>query len=104
MLTDSGGLQEETTILGVPGLTLRHNTERPVTITNGTNIMVGPDRDRILEAFRRIMDHEWKPNGPPEYWDGRAAERIVRVLRSPQVNLFDERQADLPNALLGALS
>ena len=81
VLSDSGGLQEETTILGVPCLTLRHNTERPVTITHGTNIMVGPDKARILDAFRRVMSGEWKPGGPPELWDGHAAERIVRVIR-----------------------
>jgi UDP-N-acetylglucosamine 2-epimerase (non-hydrolysing) len=81
VLTDSGGLQEETTILGVPCLTLRHNTERPVTIIHGTNIMVGPDKARILDAFRRVMSGEWKPAGPPELWDGHAAERIVRVIR-----------------------
>jgi len=81
VLTDSGGLQEETTILGVPCLTLRHNTERPVTIDHGTNIMVGPDKGRILEAFRRIINGDWKPSGPPELWDGRAAHRIVQVIR-----------------------
>ena len=81
VLTDSGGLQEETTILGVPCLTLRHNTERPVTIEHGTNIMVGPDKTRILDAFHRIMNGDWKPAGPPEFWDGHAAERIVRVIR-----------------------
>ena len=81
VLTDSGGLQEETTILGVPCLTLRHNTERPVTITHGTNIMAGPDKARILDAFGRIMSGDWKPAGPPEYWDGCAAGRIVRVIR-----------------------
>ncbi|PYS27662.1 MAG: UDP-N-acetylglucosamine 2-epimerase (non-hydrolyzing) [Acidobacteria bacterium] len=81
VLSDSGGLQEETTILGVPCLTLRHNTERPVTITHGTNLMVGPDKTRILDAFRRVMSGEWKPGGPPELWDGHAAERIVRVIR-----------------------
>jgi UDP-N-acetylglucosamine 2-epimerase (non-hydrolysing) len=81
VLTDSGGLQEETTILGVPCLTLRHNTERPVTITHGTNIMTGPEKDRILDGFRRVMDGHWKPAGPPEYWDGRAAQRIVRTIR-----------------------
>ena len=80
VLTDSGGLQEETTILRVPCLTLRHNTERPVTITHGTNILVGPDRDRILEAFRRVMSGDWKPAGPPELWDGHSAERIVKVI------------------------
>jgi UDP-N-acetylglucosamine 2-epimerase (non-hydrolysing) len=82
VLTDSGGLQEETTILGVPCLTLRHNTERPVTITHGTNILVGPDRNRILEAYRRVMSGDWKPTGPPELWDGHAAERIVEVIGS----------------------
>jgi len=81
VLTDSGGLQEETTILGVPCLTLRHNTERPVTITHGTNIMVGTDKGRILEAFRRIINGDWKPSGSPEFWDGHAAQRIVRVIR-----------------------
>ena len=81
VLTDSGGLQEETTILGVPCLTLRHNTERPVTITHGTNIMVGTDKGRILEAFRRIINGDWKPSGSPEFWDGHAAHRIVRVIR-----------------------
>lgn len=86
VLTDSGGLQEETTILGVPCLTLRHNTERPVTITQGTNIMVGPDKRRILDAFRKIMTGAWHPAGPPELWDGHAAERIIRVIRD-----FSER-------------
>lgn len=81
VLTDSGGLQEETTILGVPCLTLRNNTERPVTITHGTNIMVGPDRSRILEAFGRVVRGDWKPAGPPELWDGNAAERIVEIIR-----------------------
>jgi len=80
VLTDSGGIHEETTILGVPCLTLRENTERPVTIDQGTNIMVGPDKARILAAFQRIVNGEWKPSGPPEFWDGHAAERIVSVL------------------------
>jgi UDP-N-acetylglucosamine 2-epimerase (non-hydrolysing) len=82
VLTDSGGLQEETTILGVPCLTLRHNTERPVTITHGTNIMVGPGKGRILDGYRRVMSGDWRPSGPPEYWDGHAAERIVRIIRT----------------------
>ncbi len=81
VLTDSGGLQEETTILRVPCLTLRHNTERPITLTHGTNILTGPNRDRILEAFRRVVSGDWKPAGPPELWDGHAAERIVDVIR-----------------------
>jgi UDP-N-acetylglucosamine 2-epimerase (non-hydrolysing) len=81
VLTDSGGLQEETTILGVPCLTLRNNTERPVTITQGTNNLVGTDKERILEAFRRIMNVPQKTASHPEFWDGHAAERIVRVIR-----------------------
>jgi UDP-N-acetylglucosamine 2-epimerase (non-hydrolysing) len=81
VLTDSGGLQEETTILQVPCLTLRHNTERPVTITQGTNIMTGPDKQRMIEAVRRIVDGDWKAGGPPEYWDGHAAQRIVEIIR-----------------------
>ncbi len=80
VLTDSGGLQEETTILRVPCLTLRLNTERPVTIEHGTNIMVGPDRDRILSAFQQVVSGDWQPSGPPELWDGHAAERIVDVI------------------------
>src|SRR5262249_14077709 len=85
VLTDSGGLQEETTILGVPCLTLRNNTERPVTITDGTKIMVGPNKARFLDAFRRIMNGDWEPSGPPEFWDGQAAERIVRIIREIRV-------------------
>jgi UDP-N-acetylglucosamine 2-epimerase (non-hydrolysing) len=81
VLTDSGGLQEETTILGVPCLTLRQNTERPVTIDQGTNLLVGPDKARILKAARSTLSGEWKPKGPPELWDGKAAERIVGILR-----------------------
>jgi len=82
VLTDSGGLQEETTILEIPCLTLRQNTERPVTIDFGTNIMVGPDKTRILAAFERVVGGDWRPGGPPELWDGHAAERIVQVIAS----------------------
>ena len=81
VLTDSGGVQEETTILGIPCLTLRHNTERPVTVTHGTNIVTGPSRDRILDAVHRIQSGDWKLSGPPELWDGHAAERIVGIIR-----------------------
>ena len=81
VLTDSGGLQEETTIMRIPCLTLRNNTERPVTITHGTNIMTGTNHDRILSGFRRVVSGEWRPSGPPELWDGHAAERIVRVIK-----------------------
>jgi UDP-N-acetylglucosamine 2-epimerase (non-hydrolysing) len=81
VLTDSGGLQEETTIMGIPCLTLRNNTERPVTITHGTNMLTGTNRHRILAGFRSVVSGEWRPSGPPELWDGHAAERIVHVIK-----------------------
>lgn len=77
VLTDSGGLQEETTALGVPCLTLRENTERPVTLTEGTNTLVGTDPDAIRSAVRDILEHGGKSGRRPELWDGHAAERIV---------------------------
>jgi len=80
VLTDSGGIQEETTILGVPCLTLRENTERPVTVDLGSNRLVGTDPERILAGFREVIDAELTPGGRPPLWDGRAAERIVEIL------------------------
>lgn len=82
VLTDSGGIQEETTVLGVPCLTLRENTERPVTIEQGTNTLVGGDKNRILEEARKILIQGGKTGKNPERWDGRAAKRIVDVLSS----------------------
>jgi UDP-N-acetylglucosamine 2-epimerase (non-hydrolysing) len=79
VLTDSGGIQEETTILGVPCLTLRENTERPVTMSHGTNQLVGTDTEKIVEAWKRVKAGAARPAGPP-LWDGRAAERIVEIL------------------------
>jgi UDP-N-acetylglucosamine 2-epimerase (non-hydrolysing) len=80
VLTDSGGVQEETTILGVPCLTLRETTERPVTVTQGTNRVVGTDPERVLEEALRTLDDPPEPAGRPPLWDGRAAERIVGIL------------------------
>lgn len=79
IVTDSGGVQEETTALGVPCVTLRENTERPVTIECGTNILGGTERDRIRQAIREQLRnlHRWSV---PELWDGRAAARIVGIL------------------------
>lgn len=82
MLTDSGGLQEETTALGVPCLTLRENTERPITIDQGTNTLVGRDRQAILSATAEILAGKGKKGRVPEYWDGHAAERIAADLWS----------------------
>ncbi|MFH0980466.1 MAG: UDP-N-acetylglucosamine 2-epimerase (non-hydrolyzing) [Planctomycetota bacterium] len=80
VLTDSGGIQEETTILGVWCLTLRENTERPVTLTLGTNTLVGSDPQRILTAYRRCRATSVPDVPVPEKWDGLAAERIARIL------------------------
>jgi len=81
VLTDSGGLQEETTALGIPCLTLRENTERPVTVTEGTNEIVGTDPDRIAAGFERALARAGGSARRPELWDGRAAHRIASVLR-----------------------
>ncbi|MCX8036078.1 MAG: UDP-N-acetylglucosamine 2-epimerase (non-hydrolyzing) [Candidatus Sumerlaeia bacterium] len=80
VLTDSGGIQEETTVLRVPCLTLRENTERPITVAEGTSELVGRDRAKILAGVERILAGKWKAGRIPKYWDGRAAQRIVRVL------------------------
>jgi UDP-N-acetylglucosamine 2-epimerase (non-hydrolysing) len=80
ILTDSGGIQEESTILGVPCLTLRENTERPVTVEQGTNQIVGRDPKKILAAAARVLEGERQPVKAPELWDGHAAQRIVRIL------------------------
>jgi len=80
VLTDSGGIQEETTILGIPCLTLRENTERPITLREGTNRLVGSDPELILEETSRILGDRASEKKMPKYWDGKAAERIVDVL------------------------
>src|SRR6201996_2252365 len=81
VLTDSGGLQEETTALGVPCLTMRANTERPITVEEGTNTMVGDDRVAILQCVDEILAGRGKRGRTPEYWDGHAAERIAADLQ-----------------------
>jgi UDP-N-acetylglucosamine 2-epimerase (non-hydrolysing) len=80
VLTDSGGLQEETTALGVPCITIRENTERPVTVAEGTNVLAGTDPDRIIAEARKVLRGEGKQGRRPHLWDGRAAERIVEIL------------------------
>jgi len=81
VMTDSGGLQEETTALGVPCLTLRENTERPVTFEIGTNRLVGNDPQRIIDGFKQVVNEVWKKGEIPPKWDGKAAERIVNVIK-----------------------
>jgi UDP-N-acetylglucosamine 2-epimerase (non-hydrolysing) len=82
VLTDSGGLQEETTVLGVPCITIRPNTERPITCTEGTNVLVGNDPKKVLDAANSILHGSALNGRVPEKWDGRAAERIVEILVS----------------------
>jgi len=89
VMTDSGGLQEETTVVGVPCITLRNNTERPVTVEQGTNTIVGQDRARILSVVNEVLVNGGKRGRVPELWDGKAAERIKRIL-----NDWLQQQAD----------
>lgn len=80
VMTDSGGIQEETTALGVPCITMRENTERWITVSEGTNTVVGTDPVKIWDAFQTILDGKGKAGRQPELWDGRAAERIAEDL------------------------
>jgi UDP-N-acetylglucosamine 2-epimerase (non-hydrolysing) len=80
VITDSGGITEESTVMGVPCLTLRDQTERPETVTIGTNEIIGTDPDKLKPALDRLFAGQWKSGGIPEKWDGHAAERIVTVL------------------------
>jgi UDP-N-acetylglucosamine 2-epimerase (non-hydrolysing) len=80
VLTDSGGIQEETTALSVPCLTMRENTERPITVEQGTNTLIARDRARALDCVATILESGGKRGRIPELWDGRAAERIAEDL------------------------
>ena len=79
VVTDSGGIQEETTCLGIPCVTVRENTERPVTVESGTNVVAGTKKEKVREAIRRQLHGKWTP-AMPKNWDGRAAARIVDIL------------------------
>ena len=91
VMTDSGGLQEETTALGVPCVTLRENTERPITIEMGTNVLAGTKKESILNAYKESINKKGKEFTVPPKWDGKAAERIWRVIlnNSPQRAIND---------------
>jgi UDP-N-acetylglucosamine 2-epimerase (non-hydrolysing) len=80
IITDSGGIQEETTVLGIPCLTLRDSTERPITVDIGTNSLCALDEQAVLSAFNSVLSGTWKKGTVPDLWDGKAADRIVAVL------------------------
>jgi UDP-N-acetylglucosamine 2-epimerase (non-hydrolysing) len=80
VITDSGGITEETTVMGVPCMTLRNNTERPETVTQGTNVLLGTNPDAIAPALEKLFKGEWKSGIIPNLWDGNAAARIVKEL------------------------
>jgi UDP-N-acetylglucosamine 2-epimerase (non-hydrolysing) len=79
VLTDSGGIQEETTVLGIPCITLRDTTERPITLAQGTNVLAGNDTQRIAKEALKALDGQGKKGNSPELWDGHTAERIVKI-------------------------
>ena len=80
VITDSGGIQEETTFLGIPCVTLRENTERPVTVTEGTNHLIGTDPRKILTTVNAILAGDSKPSSIPQWWDGQAGKRIIEII------------------------
>jgi UDP-N-acetylglucosamine 2-epimerase (non-hydrolysing) len=80
VITDSGGMQEETTYLGVPCLTVRNNTERPVTVSMGTNVIVGRDREKLGAELAKVVSGNGKTGSIPPLWDGHAGERIAAIL------------------------
>jgi UDP-N-acetylglucosamine 2-epimerase (non-hydrolysing) len=82
VITDSGGITEETTVMGVPCMTLRNNTERPETVSIGTNELLGTDPAALKPAFDRLFAGMWKEGGIPELWDGKAGDRIVSALET----------------------
>ncbi|MFT7082812.1 MAG: UDP-N-acetylglucosamine 2-epimerase (non-hydrolyzing) [Nonlabens sp.] len=88
VITDSGGITEETTVMGVPCLTLRDNTERPETVTMGTNELIGTDSKNIKPALDKLFSGNWKKGRVPDLWDGKAAERIIEKL----INLIWEEK------------
>ena len=80
VITDSGGITEETTVMGVPCVTLRNSTERPETVTIGTNELIGTDPKALKPALDKLFSRNWKQGAIPDLWDGHAAERIVEIL------------------------
>ena len=85
VITDSGGITEETTVMGIPCITLRNNTERPETVHLGTNELIGTDPKAIKPALDKLFAGKWKKGAVPEKWDGNTAKRIVDILKEIRV-------------------
>jgi UDP-N-acetylglucosamine 2-epimerase (non-hydrolysing) len=94
VITDSGGIQEETTYLGTPCLTMRENTERPITTTVGTNVLVGFDWQRLRDEVRRVLAGEFRRGGIPPLWDGEASRRIARIICGEEVEQVEAAESD----------
>ena len=86
LLTDSGGIQEETTVLGIPCITMRENTERPVTVELGTNVIVGMNTEKIINESSKILSGTFKKGQIPPLWDGKAATRIIEIIKNKFVS------------------
>ena len=82
VITDSGGITEETTVMGIPCITLRDNTERPETVTEGTNELIGTNPKKLVSALKKLFAGNWKKGSIPNLWDGQAADRIIKHLVS----------------------
>jgi UDP-N-acetylglucosamine 2-epimerase (non-hydrolysing) len=80
VITDSGGITEEATVLGIPCMTMRNSTERPETCVVGTNELIGTDPKALAPAMEKLMSGQWKSGGIPDMWDGNAAERIIQAI------------------------
>ena len=84
-VTDSGGITEEATVMGIPCITLRDSTERPETVEIGTNELIGADPELLRKSLAMVIDGKWKKGGIPQKWDGKSAERIVSAIESSLV-------------------
>jgi UDP-N-acetylglucosamine 2-epimerase (non-hydrolysing) len=103
VLTDSGGIQEETTAMGIPCLTLRDSTERPVTVKLGTNTLVGIEPEAALKAVQRVLSNPPPSHTVPPLWDGKAAERIAQILRRLQWTAYLTDPAAVAREQVGAV-
>ena len=96
VLTDSGGIQEETTVLNIPCITLRDTTERPITLTEGTNVLVHDDPEKIVAEVTKILNGNYRQGTCPSIWDGHTAERIVEILAKSVIPRTEWNSGNVP--------